>query len=85
MPTNRPGYNTEYYHRRRKKILEKLGNACCICGEKKNLHICVKEKDIIYPNRGALNRLTEWQRYPQKFKILCEKCHYERLEEKTNL
>lgn len=79
MPTNKKGYINAYYHKKRAKIIEKLGGKCLKCGCADNLeihHIKNKHKEVM-SGAGQLARLHEWKKNIDNLSLLCFKHHQE--------
>lgn len=70
-------YNLEYYHEKRKKLVQALGGRCCLCGSVDNLefdHIDSRSKRFgisAYVQRGDKTLLPELT----KCQLLCHDCH----------
>jgi hypothetical protein len=75
MPTNKKGYCKEYYKRERKRIMEKLGEKCSICGGEDRLEIHHIKPCGLGASRGREARLTDWKRNTGNLQILCHDCH----------
>lgn len=73
------------FHERRFKIFELLGNECQLCKEpaKKGFHLHHVEYHSIesnYPRNSKsmvtrLKRLKEAEEHPERFALLCNRCH----------
>jgi len=77
MPTNRQGYKSEYYHRRRAEIIKQLGGKCLMCETTLNLeiHHLLGYKGLQVNGRGQLIRLRDWRDNIDDLILLCYECH----------
>jgi hypothetical protein len=72
----------EQYKQDRLQLLETLGNCCAICRSDTNhlhLHHKYYDNDSNYPRTGngwsRVKRVKEAMKNPDKFLLLCAKCH----------
>lgn len=73
----RRNYNLEYYHKRRKLLINQLGGKCVNCGSTENLqfdHIDPASKEIKLTACLTQN-IDRIQNEISKCQLLCRKCH----------
>ena len=72
------------YRIARKKVEPKLDGKCIFCGSKTNLQLHHRTYDKSYPKRRKvngklvgyrLNPVYEALKHPERFRLLCHKCH----------
>lgn len=75
--TEDPGPQTERFKREKLELIKKRGSFCEYCGEKDpdklSFHHASPARDG--GARGMLERLWEWKAHPERFELVCEKCH----------
>ena len=76
--------NNSRYHIARKEATSLLGGKCIFCGSKINLQLHHRMYDKSYPKRRKVNgKLTGYRlnptfeaaKHPERFRLLCHKCH----------
>ena len=76
--------NNSRYRIARKKAIRNLGGKCIFCGSKTDLQRHHLKYDKYYPKRRKvngklvgyrLNPVYEALKHPERFKLLCQKCH----------
>lgn len=79
MTTNKKGYMTKYYRRKRKEQIIKFGGKCSIdsncSGRLEFAHI--KETGLKGMGRGRFKRLYDVIKNPNCYKLLCHLHHME--------
>jgi hypothetical protein len=72
------------FKERKQRMIELLGGKCCICGVEHARfhlhHIIYHPTESNYPRHSKamsvrLKRLLEAEQHPERFKLLCGKCH----------
>jgi 5-methylcytosine-specific restriction endonuclease McrA len=80
----REGYSTDYYHRKRNKLIEQFGGKCVVCGATEELEFDHIDKRTKVAKISHLLASSSWQSVideAQKCQLLCKECHIKKTTE----
>jgi len=70
----------------KKKLVEQFGGKCLECGYNKFIE-CLEFHHLYREDKNGKHFLKEVQKHPERFELLCNRCHREKeiLKQKTQL